>query len=230
MDYFTENNNINRYVCILTFFGIFQFIILTFIASIFYPGGYDYLNYYFSDLGTILARNGDLNSISSKLFFIALTLISFSLIPFWLFIRSLFTNSKFNKVLSTFGSILGLISTPFLFGIGILPFDTQLREHIIVSIFFVLFFHLAILFYSITIVSYLPHPKYLGIIGFFLLIITLCTFIISLLYPNTTYGAFLQKIDFYGCSIWVLVLIYSIWSKKLYIKPKSISERISFKN
>jgi len=208
-------NNIDRSVCILTFFGVFQFIILTFVAAIFYPGDYSFFKYYFSDLGAVVARNGEINLISSKLFFVALIVIALSLVPFWLIIRSLFTNSQFERALSTLGSSLGLMSTPFLIGIGILPFDTQLEAHIVVALLFVLFFHLAILLYSIAIVMHHYHPNYLGIIGFLLLVTTIGTFVVSLIYPGTPYGAFLQKIEFYGYTIWALVLVYFAWSKGL---------------
>jgi len=56
----------------IVLFGVFQFFLLTFLAAAFYPGGYDYFGYYFSDLGAVLARNSEANTSSSILFFIAL--------------------------------------------------------------------------------------------------------------------------------------------------------------
>jgi len=43
--------------------GVIQFILLTFLAVMFYPGGFDFYNQYFSELGATMARNGELNSI-----------------------------------------------------------------------------------------------------------------------------------------------------------------------
>ena len=48
--------------------GVIQFIILTLLAVIFYPGGFDFYSQYFSELGATLARNGEINGISSSLF------------------------------------------------------------------------------------------------------------------------------------------------------------------
>lgn len=68
-----------------------------FLAAFFYPGGYDYYRYYCSDLGAVAAKNGELSSISSSLFFVALTVVATTLIPFWLVLHSLFIESKVEK-------------------------------------------------------------------------------------------------------------------------------------
>ena len=62
--------SIGRLACLSTIFSSLQFLLLTSVAALFYPGGYDYLGYYFSDLGAVVARNGASNSFSSTLFFI----------------------------------------------------------------------------------------------------------------------------------------------------------------
>lgn len=35
-----------------------QFLVLTFVAALFYSGGYNYFGYYFSGLGAVTAKNG----------------------------------------------------------------------------------------------------------------------------------------------------------------------------
>jgi hypothetical membrane protein len=202
---------ISRLACIITIFGVLQFFLLTFLAAFFYPGGYDYFGYYFSDLGAVVARNGDPNLISRILFFVALTLLALALIPFWLTIRSLFTEPGKEKILSTIGSTLGVISSPFLIGIGLFPLDTQLETHFLVTLIFVLLFLLATLFYSITIILNQNYSNYFGIIGFVLFAIPIASFTISFMDPFDPVGAFLQKIALYGYFIWVLLPIYLIW-------------------
>jgi len=93
--------------------GIVQFLFLTFVAACFYPGGYDYFGYYFSDLGAVTARNGEPNTLSSTLFSISLPGVALSLIPFWIGVRALSGESKLGRVLSKIGSVSGLFSTPF---------------------------------------------------------------------------------------------------------------------
>ena len=204
--------SLGRLVCIVTIFGVLQFFLLTFIAAFLYPGGYDYFSYYFSDLGAVAARNGDTNLISRILFSVALTLLALALIPFWLTIRSLFTESKKEKFLGNIGATLGVISSPFLIGIALFPLDTQLESHLLATLTFVLLFVLASLLYSITIIFNQNYSNYFGIIGFVLFAIPIASFTVSLMDPFAPIGAFLQKIALYGYFIWVLLPIYFVWS------------------
>jgi len=202
---------ISRLTCIVTIFGVLQFFLFTFLAAFQYPGGYDYFSYYFSDLGAETAKNGDSNLISRILFFVAITLLTLALIPFWLTIHSIFTESNKEKTLSKIGSGLGVISSPFLIGIALFPLDTQLELHFFVTLAFVLLFVLATLFYSIIIILNKNYPNYFGIIGFVIFVIPIASFIISFMDPFAPVGAFLQKIALYGYFIWVLLPVYLIW-------------------
>jgi len=208
---FEDFKRISRLACIITIFGVLQFFLLTFLAAFLYPGGYDYFGYYFSDLGAVVARNGELNSISKVLFSVALIVIAFVLIPFWLTIRLLFTESRREKILSKVGSTLGLISSHFIIGVALLPMDTQLESHLLVSLLFVLLFVLAALLYSIAIKLNKNYPNYFGNIGLVLFAIPIASFAVSIMDPFAPLGAFLQKIALYGYFIWVLLPIYLIW-------------------
>ena len=147
-----EIRGIGQLACIVTVLGIVQFFLLTFVAALLYPGGFDYLGYFFSDLGAVIAKNGEPNSISSALFSIAVVTVAVTLIPFWLMTHSLFKKSKLEKILSLLGSTLGLISFPFLIGVAISPMDTQLETHIIMTLVFFSLFVLATLLYSVAII------------------------------------------------------------------------------
>ena len=209
--YFGDFKRISKLACIATILGVLQFFFMTFLAAFLYPGGYDYFGYYFSDLGAVVARNGDPNLISRILFFIALTLLALILIPFWLVIRSLFTEFKKEKILGKIGSTLGVISSPFLIGIALFPFDTQIESHFLATLAFVLLFVLATLLYSISIILNQNYPNYFGIIGFILFAIPIASFTVSFMDPFAPLGAFLQKIALYGYFIWVLLPIYLVW-------------------
>ena len=195
----------------MSIFGVLQFFLLTFLASFFYPGGYDYFGYYFSDLGAVTAQNGEHNSISRALFSVALPIAALTFIPFWLIIRRLFTESTVEKVLSTLGCTLGLMSSPFMIGITLFPMDTHLAVHFIVTLIFVLFFVLASLLYSIAIILNPHYPNYLGLMAFVLFAISLASSATSFMDPNAPHGAFLQKIAVYGYFIWTLIPIYLVW-------------------
>ena len=205
-----KGKRIGRLACLVTAFGVGQFLLLTFLAALFYPGGYDYFGHYFSDLGAVAARNGEPNSISRSLFSMALTIIALSLIPFWLVVRGLFVESAVERALSILGSALGLLSSPFAIGVGLFPIDTQLETHFIVTLILVLLFALASLLYSTAIILDHRYPNYLGLMAFILLAISIASFATSLNDPPL--GAFLQKISAYGYFIWTLIPTYLFWS------------------
>ena len=209
--YFSNFKRISRLACIVTVFGVLQFFILTFLAAFLYPGGYDYFGYYFSDLGAVAARNGDPNLFSRILFFVALTLLALILIPFWLTIRSLLPESKKGKILGKIGSILGVVSSPFLIAVALFPLDTQLNSHFLATLVFVLLFVSATLLYSISMILNQNYPKHFGVIGFILFVIPIASFTVSFIDPFAPLGAFLQKIALYCYFIWILLPIYLVW-------------------
>lgn len=120
--------------------GCTVYVILIFLAMAFYPGGtptnpnthgYTFWENYLSDLGRVESFSGKNNIVSMILFTIALTFWGISLIPFFLALRSLFVESKLERILSTIGSILGVIAAICLIGIAYTPADILGLLHII---------------------------------------------------------------------------------------------------
>ncbi|MFX1338978.1 MAG: DUF998 domain-containing protein, partial [Promethearchaeota archaeon] len=148
-----------RLSCIITMIGGFQFILLTFIAMIFYPGGYSFTEDYFSNLGTTVNVNtGAPNGISRIMFLIACVTVGASLIPFWVVLTVLFTKSKLTFYISLFGSIIGVTSSIFLMGVGIFAEDTQYFLHSLSARMFFILIMIAILTYSCTILLNYEYP------------------------------------------------------------------------
>jgi hypothetical protein len=205
-----KSKKFGRFVSFITIFGVGQFLLLTFLAAFFYPGGYDYFGYYFSDLGAAEARNGESNSISSTLFSAALTIVAIALIPFWLILRLIFTESKVGRVLSTLGSILGLISSPFIIGVALFPIDTQLEAHISATMIFFSLFVLSTILYSIAIIVNQKYSNYFGLVGIVLFLVSIIIF----LDPLAQHVAFLQTIVTYGYFIWVFLQTKLVWHWK----------------
>lgn len=187
----------------LVLFGVLQFFILTFTAAFFYPEGYDYFNYYFSDLGAVLARNDQPNTISAALFFLALTIVSITLVPFWLDSLKFFSNSKAERTLGLLGSGLGLLCSPLLIGVALFPLDTQLEIHFALVITQFSLFSLAILFYSIVFLFRRRYP----LTGFGLSILAIGLFL--MIDPMSPSAALLQKVVVYSYFIWVGTLACS---------------------
>ncbi len=195
-----------RIYSLVTVMGIVQFIVLTYLAAVYYPGGYDYFGYYFSELGAVTARNGDPNTLSSTLFSVSLTLVALSLIPFWISIRALSGETKLNKALSVVGSVSGLVSTPFIFGVALNPMDTRLNAHILTTMLFFTLFMAGIALYSLMFMASSEHPSSHGLVGLLVLSLSIPVFVD----PLASYVAFLQKVLAYGCFLWVLLPLSSL--------------------
>jgi hypothetical protein len=194
-------------VCILAIFGFTQFILVTFVAAALYPGGYDYFGYFFSDLGTKRARNGDPNSLSSLLFSISFASLMLCLIPFWFVIITIFQRTMSERRLSNYGSLSGLLSLIFGLGVVIYPMDTHFEEHRFFAVIFFSFLAIAILLYSFAILMNSDYSNYYSFLSFGL-------FIIVGLFETVTFGnyqAFVQKVIFYCFFLWVLVQIVHLW-------------------
>jgi hypothetical membrane protein len=196
--------NLTKTKRFIVLFGVFQFFLLTFTAAFFYSGGYDYFTYYFSDLGTVLARNSQTNTISAALFFLALAIVSITLVPFWFDSFKFFNQSKAERTLGSLGSGLGLLCSPLLIGVALFPMDTQLEIHFSLVITHFVLFSFAILFYSIV---FLLRRKYLLVVlGLSILAIGM----LLMIDPMNPSAAFLQKVVVYSYFIWVGTLTCSL--------------------
>ncbi|MHA1969259.1 MAG: hypothetical protein ACW964_15845 [Candidatus Hodarchaeales archaeon] len=208
--------SIGRLACLSTIFSTIQFLLLTSLAALLYPGGYDYLGYYFSDLGAVVARNGASNSFSSTMFFITLTLTGLAIIPLWLILPSLFKESTVERLLSILGSIIGLIAVPLLIAIGMFPMDTQSELHGFFARYMFLSFGIAILIYSIAIVVNQNYSNFYSLIG-------LAIFILVIIYVFFELGdlhTFVQKVIVYSYIVWAFIQVFRIWPS---VKPEKIA-------
>lgn len=199
-----------RLSCIISLFGGLQFIIVTFLAMFFYPDGYSFTEDYFSYLGTTVnLRTGAPNDVSRLMFVIACVVAGACLIPFWIVIATLFNESKIMKTLSLFGSLLGIISCPFLMGVGIYAGDTEYSLHVLSTRTFFLLFAAAILIYSIAILFNAEYQTIYSIIGIafsIIIVLFVLRFFIQI-------NVIMQKIIVYGFCLWALLQITKIWKQ-----------------
>jgi hypothetical protein len=193
--------------CFFAIFGFLQFIILTFFAALFYPGGYDYFGYFFSDLGAVRARNGEINQTSSLMFSGSFFLLMIFLIPFWIAILEIFKNSIIERNLSKTGSLIGVLS--FFGGLGVIiyPMDTHFDEHQFFAGFFFTLLAGAVLFYSLAIFF---HQNYSNVYA----LLSLCLFILVGLFEMVAFGNYqplVQKIVFFMLFIWIIMQVIHLW-------------------
>lgn len=198
-------NSLKRIASLVTFFGCFQFIIVTLIAMVFYPGGYNFFFDYFSTLGRTQTVDLVPNSLASLMFLIACIIAGAVIIPFLLVIPSLFTGKKSTKNLSWIGSSVGILSVPFLWILAIFPTDVFPGTgglHDIGSKGFFLLFAAMIVLYSIAILRNEEYHNVYGIVG-----IILAIFVVGYVLNTSIKGSvpFLSFID----PFWQKVLVYS---------------------
>ena len=116
----------------LSVLGAIQFVLLTLIAMIVYPGGtrldqttpgYSFFSNFFSDLGRLEALSGDPNILSALLFIIALSGLGLSFLGYFLIIPDVFIDTEEERRYSNIASILGKCSVVAFIGIAFAPAD-----------------------------------------------------------------------------------------------------------
>jgi hypothetical membrane protein len=162
-----------------------------------FPEGYSFLDNYFSELGLSVTR-GYPTPLNWFLFATATTLAGALSIPFWLTIRTLFTETTPLKVLGYIGTILGIAAGPCLAGVGIFAADLFLLEHALSTIYFFIIFSLAIGVYSVGILLNKEYENVYALVGVIVAIICLIhIFLIG--------GAAMQKAAVYS------LVLYSVF-------------------
>ncbi len=200
-----ELKNWKRLGCLLAVIGAVQFMVLSSVAMIFYPGGYSIMDNYLSHLGQIEVA-GESNTISYVLWVVATVVAGLILIPFWIVLRTLFTKTRGNRI-SLIGTSLGVVSGPFLIGIGIFSMSTHASAHGLATIVFFLLFAAAIAVYSVAILFNEEYPNMYSFVGV----------VFSILIVLFVGGAFaaidvlMQKIIVYGFVVWVLFQVTKVW-------------------
>ncbi|MFW9802550.1 MAG: hypothetical protein ACFFFC_07860 [Candidatus Thorarchaeota archaeon] len=149
-----------------------QFVVLSFADMLIYPGGYNFFENYFSQLGLSVINSVD-TPLNWFLFATATTLGGIFTVPFYLSIRTVFTETGVQKALSGLGTALGVLAAPCLAGIGIFAADLFLFEHAWSTIIFFVLTAIAIATYSIAILLKSDYHNLYSLIGIIVAIICL---------------------------------------------------------
>ena len=128
-------NTIRRSGNFVSLVGVVQFLVLSFAAMQFYPGGspfnsssdgYHYLENPYSDLGREVAWNGERNIVSRWIFNTAMIVLGVSMLPFFGFLPM---HAPDRPILLTAASLFGMASSVSLIGIGMTPYDVHFQSH-----------------------------------------------------------------------------------------------------
>jgi hypothetical membrane protein len=180
--------------------GVAQFIILTIIAMLVYPGGYSFSHNFFSSLGMMNSANNHLPSTASRiLFIIACTITAIMNIPFSLALRTNLKDTMAEKILGWTGMILSIGSTPFLFLLSIFPADVHGHIHLQTTRIFFLLFGLAVIIYTPTFFINKRYNKAIASYGILVAVMALVYIFFFI------FNAMFQKFTIYLMIFWVIV-------------------------
>jgi len=198
-------------------FGTGYFLITTIIAMITYPGGYDFLNNFFSHLGTMFALNGSPNLISRILFSSSVFLAGASLIPYFVTVTKFFKEGKVERIISLIITIPAIIAALAYIGIGFTPADLSVTSASLHGTFVRISFLLTLFVIAIyTILFFLKKgiPRYLCYVGLFFTVV-------SLLYVFTLFGIIkIQNPDGVNIdAVFQKIIIYTEMISMLIIGP-----------
>ena len=179
------------------------FIVVTFIAMLTYPGGYSFLDDYFSSLGRT-EINSTPSMLNYFLFVTACTGAAVCIIPFLFAMRTEFTGTTTLKGLSCIGTILGLAAAPNLSALALFAGNLYPDEHGLTTRLFFILIMLGILFYSIAIVIKKDYGNVYAIIGFVVVIICLLHIV----------GMFGIMSELFSTALWQKIAVYALvlWS------------------
>ena len=210
VNYRYQKKDVSLFAVTVSLIAVIQFIVMTFLAGFFYPGGYSIVKNYFSDLGQVYVQN-HLNSISSIMFMFAVFLIVLFLIPYWYLLKKIFSESKLEHVLSNLGLVTGLISSISLVFVALNPVDTRVNTHIFFALLFFLGFGLSIVFYSINFLRYKEFRPLVFSIGLLLLIAYLVYE--QSLEKIAIIDPFWEKLVGYLYFVWIFIVDFILWRK-----------------
>jgi hypothetical protein len=169
--------------------GCIGFVLLTLVAMLAYPGGtvtdhstqgYRFSENFFSDLGRILARNGQSNLPSMAMFVLGLSGAAAALGIFFISYAQYFSQPIYLRILAWLGSATGVASAICFLGIAWTPTDLNRFLHVQFVLWAFRLFLVAVIFYIPTLLlgSQLPRQQaivllvFAGLLAAYLVLLT----------------------------------------------------------
>lgn len=152
----------------VTLYFCIQFVVLTLVAMLVFLGGthrdpssegYSFFRNTFSSLGLITAPNGEPNTLSAILFFIAMSCAGLGLTLFFLVVPQLFWEKRSTRAISLAGSLFGVISGISFMGVAFTPADILPLAHIRFVLLAFRTFLVVVVFYTLAILLIPEYPK-----------------------------------------------------------------------
>ena len=224
------------FIFALAMFGAVQFLLLTSVAMVIYPGGtihqphlesYSFLYNYFSDLGRTHTFDGSTNWTCHYLFKTTLSIAGACIILFFAFLPVLFFRHK-AFALSLLAAILGIYAGCCYIGIGWIPWNIDYGGHVgYVKNGFLAFLGMSI-FYTMAILFHPKYPRRYAYVFMFFTLVLGIQVVIMLFGPRAYRSnealflqAVAQKIVVYAEILCMLWQAYGAWQMQQ--KPREIA-------
>lgn len=165
---------------VFTIFGCIQYIVLTVIGMLVYPGGtytdettvgYSFFENYFSDIGRTIAHSNDPNTLGWILFTTAMFVGGLAIGAFFLAFYNFFQENPRTKNLALIGTIVGILAGVSFMGVGFLPADLNVDLH---RIFMYAAFGCVLVVSILYTLSMFWHEDYSKMYTYLFLIFTIC--------------------------------------------------------
>jgi len=194
----------------------FQFIVLSFIAMMFYPGGYSFFSDPLSTLG-FTRVSGETNIVSSVIFNMSMFLVGISVILLFTAMLPFFYQTTIERFFSLTGAVFAIFSGIAMCGAALTPGDINFEAHVSFAPFTFLFGFLMIFCFTLAIFIEKDYPNRYG----FVLVIYELIAAVSIIFlilgtaSDTLEGTLIQitsqKIGIYAEIVTLLVLSYGAW-------------------
>jgi len=205
-----------------TIVGALLFLVFTIVGMFTYAGGthsnpdspgYSFFRNFFSSLGMTVAPNGESNTVSLVLFILAMFCAGLALIVYFIVEPKFFWDSLPLKMLSSLGSIFGVIAGAFFIGVAF-PGDLYPDLHGFFTLNAFRTFLIAVIFYLIAILINRRYPKRYAIV-YAAFAVMLFVYILLMMYgpgfddPNgEVIQATSQKLIVYAAIICMMIQAY----------------------
>lgn len=182
-----------------------QFVVLTLLAMLFYPGGtaidpatsgYSFFHNFFSELGLTETYGGQPNTLSAILFVVAMTLAGGGLALFFVAFPQFFARSLTGRLFSGLGSLCGVLSGLCFIGVALTPANLFLEAHVWFVLWAFRLFALAVIPYIAAIFGERGYPNRYALVfvGFAALLIGYLALMTRGPSPDTAEGRLIQVI------------------------------------
>jgi hypothetical protein len=186
--------------------AISVYLIFAVVSYLLYPGAYNPIDNWLSDLGNPLV-----NPYGAIFYRLGCAFAAIALIVFYVELRKLNNGSKRMAVLLLIAQITGVFSSVALIITGIFPLGTDRSIHSVSSI--ILYIGLAFfeLFSAIVFIRYTRYPKWIAYFGFAAYVV------------NVSTGVFFNKIYF---AEWVVVAMFMAYVGMIISYYKEIAKNV----